>query len=297
MPEFAEYIPLKPYTTYKIGGPARYFCTAESSLDLLDALRWCKGNGAPWFLLGGGSNVLIADSGFPGLVIRLGGEFRRIGLNQKNGLVTVGGGVMLPKLGMTLVTRGWSGFEFMCGIPGTVRGAVRINAGTKHGETKDHFVSASVMTPECRMETIGKEEMGFSYRHSRLVNRRDIVMEATFRLERKEDATVLKRRVQGGLAGRRRRQPKNKKNCGSVFKNPPGDKPAGWYLERAGLKGKKIGDAIVAEEHANWIVNLGNATSQDVKRLIGLCQDRVFKAFGIPLEREVLFIPNDLNQP
>jgi len=122
-------------------------------------------------------------------------------------------------------------------------------------------------------------------------------MEATFRLERKEDATVLKRRVQGGLAGRRRRQPKNKKNCGSVFKNPPGDKPAGWYLERAGLKGKKIGDAIVAEEHANWIVNLGNATSQDVKRLIGLCQDRVFKAFGIPLEREVLFIPNDLNQP
>jgi UDP-N-acetylmuramate dehydrogenase len=297
MPNFAEYISLKPYTTYKIGGAARHFCTAETSLELLDALRWCRDNGVPWFLLGGGSNLLISDLGFPGLVITLGGEFRRIKLDQEDGFLRVGGGVMLPKLGMSLVTRGWTGFEFMCGIPGTVGGAVRINAGAKDGETKDHFVSASVMTPTCERETIGKEEMGFSYRHSNLVDRRDILMEATFRLDRKrkEDVTILKSRVRRRLADRRCRQPKNKKNCGSVFKNPPGEKPAGWYLERAGLKGKRIGAAMVAEEHANWIVNLDNATSQDVERLIGLCQEQVFKEFGILLKREVMFIPKDLN--
>jgi len=292
--KIAEYVSLQPYTTYRIGGPARYFLLAESTDEVVDAIHWSRERRVPWFVLGGGSNLLISDQGFPGLVIKLGRGFGKIEIDQEGGAITAGGAVMLPKLGMHLVRQGWAGFEFMCGIPGTVGGAIRMNAGTKNGETKDNLVSVKVITPRGQMETIEKEALGFTYRRSKLFKTQGIVAEATFYLHHTENLADLVHRVRDALAERRRKQPAEKRNCGSVFRNPPGQRSAGWYLERACLKGTRIGDAMVAEEHANWILNLGRATSQDVKALIEVCQHRVFGRFGVSLEKEVMFVPDDV---
>jgi len=280
------------YTTFKIGGSAQYFSSCNTVNEIQKALSWCEQQGLPWFILGNGSNILIADEGFPGLVLKLGHGFKAVSFSQNS--VEVGGGVLLPALSRHFLSRGWGGFEFMCGIPGTIGGAVRMNAGTRDGEIKDHFISAKVLSPDGSVKVVGKEEMDFSHRHSALETTRDIVLSARLKLPYSENPENIKEKIKKIISSRRAKQPKIKRNCGSVFKKPPGGKPAGWYIDHAGLKGLRIGGAMVAHEHANWILNLGNARAEDVKALISRIQYEVMKKFDVSLEREVIYVPEDI---
>ena len=169
---------INEYTTFKIGGLARYFSACNSIEDFFESVTWCKGHGLPWFILGNGSNILVSDDGFPGLVMKLGSAFKEIKFKENS--VEVGAGVLLPALSRHFLAKEWGGFEFMCGIPGTIGGAVRINAGTKQGEINDHFISAKVLSPNGKVSTITKQDMYFSYRHTCLSATRDIVLSARF---------------------------------------------------------------------------------------------------------------------
>lgn len=283
---------IKEYTTFKIGGLARYFSACNSIEDFHDAVTWCKDRDLPWFILGNGSNILVSDDGFPGLVIKLCGDFKKVVFNENT--VEAGAGVLLPVLSRLFLAKEWGGFEFMCGIPGTIGGAVRINAGTKQGEIKDNFISAMILTPGGEIRSVPKQEMEFAYRHSCLASTRDIILSASFSPPCFTDRDSIREKIKEIIASRRQKQPQNKRNCGSVFKSFPGQKPASWHLEKIGMKGMMIGDAMVANEHANWIVNIGRARSEDVKKLIKIGQKRVFAEYGIQLEREVIYLPEDM---
>jgi UDP-N-acetylmuramate dehydrogenase len=287
-------VPLRKLTTYRIGGPAKFFFIANDIHELIDSLAWAKEENVRWFCLGMGSNVLVSDDGFPGLVIRLGDGFRRIETNESKDYFTVGGGCPLPKLGATLTKKGIAGFEYMCVIPGTVGAAVRINAGTKEGEIKDKFLLADILMPDLRVINLTREGLRFSYRHSDLIGNRGLVLSARFQIRERESPEGIEKRIKEMIARRKSKQPKNPRNCGSVFKNPNGEKPAGWYIEQAGLKGMRKGDAQIATEHANWIVNLGKATATDVKYLIHYAQEKVFDKFGVELRREMIYVPEDI---
>jgi UDP-N-acetylmuramate dehydrogenase len=287
-------VPLRRLTTYRIGGPAKFFFVANDIHALIDSLTWAKEENVPWFCLGMGSNVLVSDDGFPGLVIKLVDGFKSIEINESKDYFTVGGGYPLPKLGMTLMKQGIAGFEYMCVIPGTVGAAVRINAGTKEGEIKDRFLSANILMPDLSIINFPKEDVKFSYRYSNLIGNKGLVLSARFQIRDRESAEGIQKRIKEMIARRKSKQPKNPRNCGSIFKNPNGEKPAGWYIEQAGLKGMRKGDAQIATEHANWIVNLGKAAAADVKYLIHHAQEKVFDKFGVELRREIIYVPEDI---
>jgi len=283
---------LSQHTTYQIGGPAQHFQRCNSEKDLQTAISRCQDHSIQWFVIGNGSNILVSDSGFPGMVIKLGGDFKKV-VFEKNTL-KAGGGVLLPTVSRHCLSRGLGGFEFMCGIPGTIGGAAIINAGTRQGEIKDNFLSTKVLSPEGIIRIVNHEEMSFSYRHSALLNTKDIILSVTFSKPYQTEKNVIKKRIKNIIASRRQKQPKNKRNCGSVFKSPPGGELAGWYIDQAGLKGLRRGGAMIAYEHANWIINFQQAKAEDVKTLIEIVQKAVYEKFGIMLEREVIYVPEDL---
>lgn len=292
LPSLKENIPLAGFTTYRIGGNARFFSEPDTVEELIAVVSWARANGFDWFIIGGGSNILIADDGFPGVVIKLGQSFRSFHIDVENQTVTAGSAVLLPSLGRTLAQNGWEGFVYMCVIPGTVGGAVCVNAGTTNeGEIKDRFVSANVLTEDLNIRSFSCKDLTFSYRNSSLFNSRNIVLSATFRLGRRVGVDSLNRLITKVVRTRKNSQPTVPRNCGSVFKRPSTGKSAGWYIEQAGLKGYQVGDAQVSTEHANWIVNHGNATASDVKSLIELVRSRVHHLFGVELEREVIYVP------
>jgi len=289
---------LKTLTRARTGGNAAYFVLVTSEEDLKRAVGFCQNRNLPHYVLGEGSNVLASDHDFSGVVIKLGGRLTSIQISSADSEVKAGAGAPLMKLGFGLAHQGFTGYEYMAVIPGTVGGAVRINAGTtKYGEIKEHFLSARVLEPG-RLEIVGYtcKDMRFGHRESAISNSRAIVVEARFRLLSQERLNMQSamRNVRALLGLRRRRHPKNPRTFGSTFKNPPSGKAAGWYLEQVGMKGLWVGDAMVAEEHANWILNLGKAKSRDVKELIETGQRRVFEEFGVRLEREVVFLPEDM---
>ena len=283
---------LSIYTIYKIGGLAKHFCICNSLDEIRRGISFAVKKKFSWFILGNGSNILISDDGFPGLVIKLSGDFKKIFVDDD--IVEAGAGVLLPTLSSHLMGKGWGGFEFMCGIPGTIGGGVRMNAGTKQGEVKDHFTSATLLSSNGQVRTIFKGEMHFSHRTSHLAKTGDIVLSAKFKLPYPEKRERIKSKIMRIMAERRKKQPKIRRNCGSVVKRPAGEKSAGWYIDQTGLKGLRVGDAMVAHEHANWIVNLGTAKAEHVKSLIAMIQNEVFKKFGVFLEREVIFVPEDI---
>ncbi|MDW7646340.1 MAG: UDP-N-acetylmuramate dehydrogenase [Desulfuromonadales bacterium] len=293
MLDLALNVSLKKMTTYHIGGEAKSFVLSNSQAELTAALKWCDGNLFPWFLIGYGSNILVADEGFPGLVIKLAGEFTSIEFDDNSRVISIGAAVMLPKLANECAKRGISGFEGLCGIPGTVGAAVRINAGTKEGEVKDLFVSADILDEQGNVRTLSSNDMGFGHRTSLLMQNRWIVLRSRFSYGLETESAKIFAQMLSHRASRKAKQPSNPKNCGSVFK-PANGRAAGWYIEQCGLKGRRIGDAMIATEHANWIVNLGAASASDVKLLIRLAQDVVKERFGVLLEREVEYVPEDL---
>jgi len=283
----------------RIGGRARYFIPVKTGSQLKDVLVLSKEQRLPFYVIGNGSNVLFSDDEFVGTVIRLGGAFKRIFFDFAARQVTAGAGVPLRKLGCTIALQGFAGCSFMGVIPGTVGGAVRMNAGTaRTEEIRHHALRVVALDPETlTVYELAGDDLAFGYRQSVFSRSRMIILEATFKLPETRESCPGEalQAVKQLLAHRRSHHPALRRTFGSTFKNPEGQEHgAGWHLEQVGMKGLSIGGAMVTREHANWIVNTGTAASSDVKELIEVGRKRVYEQFGIRLEREVIYLPEDM---
>ena len=257
-------------------------------------MRLAYGRGWPLFFLGRGSNVLIADEGLPGLTLLLARSLKQV--ERRADALRVGAGVALPRLAREAASLGFSGFEFLAGIPGTVGGGVRLNAGAHGQNISERLRRVWVATPQLRLLEFKPEELAFGYRSSLLLNFPHwLVAEAEFALDRAASQEEIHSRTREFLAVRRARQPANPRSCGSVFKNPPGAPPAGRLIEETGFKGKRLGGAMVSRKHANFILNRGQATAAQIKALISQIQETVWRTQAVALEREVVFLPDDLS--
>ena len=278
--------PLSKHTTWKIGGPADALIVPVNEEELEAVLRLCAAHGVPWSVLGRGSNTLVSDKGVRGAVIKLGNGFDELRFDGET--VVAGASYSFIKLSVMAGKEGLTGLEYAGGIPGSVGGAVYMNAGAHGSDISRILQSASIVWEDGSREVLGNAELKFSYRHSILQERRGIVTRAVFRLaqgDRKEIAAAL-----ATYKDRRRRtQPLQMACAGSVFRNPPNDHAA-RLIEAAGLKGLREGAAEVSQMHANFIVNHGGARAEDVLTLIGKVQQIVEKTYGIALVTEVLMM-------
>ena len=276
--------PLKRHTTYRIGGPADLFVLPACVEDVLWTLRLSREAGATVFVMGAGSNLLVSDRGVRGVVLCLGQAMGRVEFEGER--VRACAGVLLPRLAKLAAGRGLSGLEWAGGVPGTVGGAVAMNAGAHGSDTSRSLVAAHLASSDGELVVCPGEELGFEYRKSRLVRAGGyVVVAAEFRLE-PGSVLEIEGRMKEFAARRRRTQPLGLPSSGSVFKNPPGDY-AGRLIEAASLKGTRVGGAQVSTVHANFIVNTGDASADDVRRLIELVRRRVKEEFGVTLELEV----------
>ncbi len=279
-------VPLRLHTSFRIGGPADLMVVAHTADDLAHAVSAAERVGVPWWILGGGSNILVSDAGVRGLTIL--NRCQRIEV-QAGYRIRAESGVLLAGLARKAVQAGLAGLEWAVSVPGTVGGAVVGNAGAHGGCIADRLLSADILHPSGERITYPSSELGLTYRSSRLKtgDLPGVVLSATFQLE-PEATETLRTRADTYLAYRRRTQP-TEASIGSIFRNPPGDY-AGRLIEAAGLKGAREGQAQVSLVHANFIVNLGDATADDVLRLIRRVQRVVRGQFGIQLQPEVLFV-------
>lgn len=284
---------LKELTRIKVGGRCSYYCEPVNVDQVKKAICYAGERGVPAFIMGGGSNLLVGDGQIDFLVIRLKGAFKKYSIDGS--LIRAGGGVSLIRVGLDMARKGFLDYQFMAHIPGTIGGAVAMNAGTtKEGEIKDCFLSAEVLDIKTgQVSYLDKESIEFSYRSSSLFGSSRILLEACFNAKGRREiypGEAMGKVRQVGQA-RKMKQPRNPRNFGSIFKRPDEGKAAGWYLEQVGMKGEREGDALVPEEHANWVVNLGEARFSDVKKLVDLGHRRVYEKFGVFLKREVIFFP------
>lgn len=284
---------LRKLTTYKLGGAARWYAEAGSQADLrLLANAWKTTESDEMLVLGKGSNVIVADQGYSGLVIRLVGEFQSI--RHLPDQIEAGGGVGMPLLARSAVSQGRLGLEFLVGIPGTVGGGVAQNAGCLGQEMVDVLVSAEVFDfGETRSEVWPVKSLGLGYRSSR-IGPAQVVTRSWFRFTPGETELGLER-LREITRWRRLHQPGGTLNAGSVFKNPPED-AAGRIIDSLGLKGMRVGGARVSEKHANFFVADRDATSEDVRRLVTEIRCRVKDSTGIDLEPEVRFVGFDVGR-
>ncbi len=279
---------LASFTSYKVGGVAEWFVTPRSLEDLQACYAWANQEGLPVTLLGAGSNLLISDKGLPGLVICT-RYLRHAEFDPEQGQLTASAGEPVVRLAWQAADRGWEGMEWAVGIPGTVGGAVYMNAGAHHLDTSGILTSALVLNPDGSFTKLENQDLGFSYRTSILQTDRRIVVEATFQLQPGAEPEVVKARTDQHFQHRHKTQPYDQPSCGSVFRNP-GPKTSGWLVENTGLKGFSIGGAQVSQLHANFIVNTGNATANDIYHLIFSVQRQVQEKWGVKLEPEVLML-------
>lgn len=282
-------VPLGQFTTYKSGGPARHLVEADD-MTVLHALAESEvAHQMPVLILGRGSNLVVSDKGFPGLVIRLDGEFREVRFDEES--VTAGAAAPLPRLARASVDEGRVGLEFFVGVPGSVGGAVRQNAGCFGIETKDIMTQAKIFDlTGGAVSVAGSAALDHSYRHSN-VGPTQVVIEATFSAPRGPSEPARKR-LREITRWRRDHQPGGTLNAGSVFKNPVGE-TAGEIIDRLGLKGTSHGNVAVSDKHANFFVAGPEATSSDVLALVEIVKDRVFEATGTILVPEIQFVGFD----
>jgi len=293
-PPIRAEVSLKSYSTFKIGGMARFFSEPRTREELLQVLEFEKAEKTPVLIIGRGSNLLISDEGFQGLAISL-RQFESDWYRVEGELLRVSAGMSLFRLTMVSQEQGLSGAEFVCHIPGTVGGAVVMNAGfgrRGHGyfEIKDIFHSCTVLDLEtCEIKTLTKEEIRFEYRKTDF-NPHSVILEAVFYLH-PSSKQLVEEEIKANFAYRNSVQDLRFPSAGSTFKNPPGySMTSGQLLDRVGMKGMRIGGAMVSERHANFFLNVDHASAQDVLDLIHLAQKKVFEAFGIQLEPEVRFV-------
>jgi UDP-N-acetylmuramate dehydrogenase len=251
-------------------------------------LHWATAAQLSITLLGAGSNLLISDGGIRGLVICT-RRVRKTEFNEAQGQITVAAGEPLPTVAWKVAKRGWRGLEWAAGIPGTIGGAVVMNAGAHGGCTAERLVSATVLDPHQGVMQLAPEALGFRYRTSSLQESGAVVLEATLQLEPDHDPAAVVADTLAGLEQRRATQPYDAPSCGSVFRNPY-PHTAGWLIEQAGLKGYRLGQAQVAQRHANFILNCGGATASDIHRLIRHVQEQVESQWSLWLKPEVRFM-------
>lgn len=277
--------PLARHTTFRIGGPAALFVECDSTTDVGRVVAACGDTGVEWTVLGKGSNVLASDAGYDGVVVVLGKEFKRHRCDGER--IVAGGGVILAALVQDAFRMGLTGLEFAVGIPGTLGGALAMNAGSRDAWIGSIVESVTVQTPNRGLVAIRGPEVSWGYRRSGLQDL-GVVIEASLRLEQ-GDTAQIRRVMEASLRRRKRSQPLAVPNAGSVFVNPDGES-AGRLIEGAGLKGLRVGDAMVSDVHANFIVNAGRATASDVLELIRQIRQAVEDSYGIELKPEIRFL-------
>ena len=284
-----EDVPLGPYTTYKSGGPARYLAEVGDTEALDDLVASGVIADMPVLVLGRGSNLVVADSGFDGLVIRLGPAFG--GIEVDGAAVRAGGAAPLAQVARSSVDASLTGLEFFIGVPGSVGGAVRQNAGCFGTETRERLLEASVVDlTDGKMATFGPDDLDLSYRHSNITSTR-VVVRAVFQA-RPGDMDAGRAELRRITRWRRDNQPGGTFNAGSVFKNPAGA-TAGEIIDSLGLKTMRVGDVAVSEKHANFFVAGPSATSEEIRKLVVAVKDRVFEKTGTMLEPEIQFVGFD----
>ncbi|TDL72628.1 UDP-N-acetylmuramate dehydrogenase [Rhodococcus qingshengii] len=279
--------PLSQHTTMKIGGPADLFIEPSSLENIQKVMNLIKERQLPWRAIGRGSNLLVSDKGIEGVVIRLGSGLNHLSINEST--ITVGGGHSLVSLSTLISKRGLSGLEFASGIPGSVGGAVYMNAGAHGSDISKILTRAHILFEDGSIEWLSNDEMEFTYRTSVLQKKRPgVVLEAEFKLTM-GDRTAIVSKMQKNKDYRKETQPWNFPCAGSIFRNPLPNY-AGKLIEEAGLKGFQIGGAKISEMHGNFIVNAGNATAKDVLDLIQYIKDKILHLYGIKMETEVEII-------
>jgi len=282
--EIKENVSFKTLTTYKTGGICKYLVSPKNVESLIELIKILKNSNINYKVLGNGSNVLVSDDTFNGVVIKL----DKLNDLEFNGTtVTVGAGHSLISLSLTCSNKGLSGLEWASGIPGTVGGAVYMNAGAYLKSVADSLIEIKALDNNLNVVTITNKELGFGYRKSNLMDNKFIVLSASFMLEDGEKDEILKV-IKDRKERRMSSQPLEYPSAGSVFRNPEGDY-AGRLVEECGLKGKTIGGAQISEKHANFVINKDNATSNDIKELIELAKSEVYKKFNIELKVEQEF--------
>jgi UDP-N-acetylmuramate dehydrogenase len=277
---------LAKHTSLRIGGPAEYFVEVANRNELANLLKIAKKYNSKVFLLGAGTNVLVKDRGIKGIVIRLLGDFRKI--QFKNRSVFVGAGVGLFQLLKISAEHNLEGIEFLAGIPGTVGGALVMNAGNPKEGIGNLVDSVKIMKPNGKIQIFKKKDLHFSYRRSNFP-KGSLILSCWLRLKKSKKETIIKV-IKERLKERWGKQPRGY-SAGSVFKNPPDDY-AGRLIEKAGLKGVKYGDAYISEKHANFILNRGKAKAKDVLYLIRKIKNTVKNKFGVDLELEIKILGN-----
>lgn len=277
--------PLAPRTTFKIGGPADRIITVENTVQLSGLLRLLHGAGIPKLVLGRGSNLLVGDRGFRGVALCLEGEFKSVALLADGVTLRAGAGASLASACAGARGNGLTGLEFAWGIPGSVGGAVYMNAGAYGGEMKDVVAASRHMGPDGSVGSFAPHELDFSYRHSAYAGSEWVVTSADLRLAhgcREEIAAKMEEL----MARRKEKQPYDCPSAGSTFKRPKNGYAAA-LIEECGLKGRSVGGAQVSEKHAGFVINTGGATCQDVLRLMDIVRETVLRQTGVELEPEV----------
>jgi len=288
-PQFSEYVPLKDHCTLGIGGLARYFLEINTIEKMQQAILSCQNKKIPYIILGKGSNCLFDDKGFNGAVL-----LNKIDFFEEStpGTFHVGAGYSFALLGVQTARKGWEGLEFASGIPASVGGAVYMNAGASGKEIFQVIHSVDYVTDDGILQTIPKNEINFSYRTSQFQKMKGAIVGATFVLQPNLEA----RKKQINIVNHRKNtQPYGDKSAGCIFMNPECGH-AGALIEKCGLKGKNVGGAQVSEMHANFLINAGGATCNDMQMLIALVRQTVKEKTGIELHGEVRYIPYEMNK-
>ena len=275
-------VPLQRYTSFRTGGAAEIFVEPGNTSELKKVLQFCKDEKKKVFIFGKGTNLLVNDNGVKGVVIHLGGvEFKKI---ERNGrYVSSGAGVNLPQLIRKTALWGLGGLEVLVGIPGTVGGAVMMNAGGEYGDISDTISSLTTMTLDGKITNLNREDVEFAYRECSLNKQIVVQVEFVLKESRKEE---LLEKMDEIYKEKKEKQPLSTFNAGSIFKNGHHFKAA-ELIDKANLKGQKVGGAIVSKKHANFIVNTGNATSADILELIKIIKETIKKKYNISLEQEI----------
>lgn len=298
--QILENEPMCKHTSFKVGGSAHYYVKAECINDIQSATALAREKGLPYFILGNGTNLLVSDKGFDGVVITLAGEFSAIE-DLGNGAFKVGAATPLGRFARNAMKLGFAGIHKLAGIPGTMGGAIYMNAGAYGQEIGTCCTQVTVLDSDGNIRDFSNADCAFGYRQSIFQKDKAIILSATFQLPAAategKTVTDMEAELAECMAKRKASQPLNMPNAGSTFKrlsagaaDTPTQIAPGYYIEQAGLKGYRIGGAEVSTVHANFIVNAGGATATDIKQLSEFVQQKVAEKFGIQLKREIILL-------
>lgn len=280
--------PMKKHTSFRIGGCADYFLTINNEEELKNVISECQKFNKKYFIIGNGTNLLVTDKGFRGVVIKL--EFKTVEVNQIDNdyFITVGSGYPLTKLSKLALDNSLEGLEFACGIPGTIGGAIRMNAGAYGGEMKDIVVSTRFMDQTGNIKELNLEQHDFSYRNSVFARNNFIILSTVIKLSKGKQENIKQKCLENNQS-RIKNQPLEFPNAGSTFKRKEGVITA-KLIDEAGLKGYSIGDASVSTKHAGFLINKGNSTFEDMNKLIKIIQKTLLEKYNVQIELEVIII-------